>query len=243
MGYKKTGFYHIYKITNLVNGKLYIGQTNCLKQRYAQYKNSVKVWDDNGQIVIKAILKYGMGRFRFEEIASAKTSDEIDYLEKLLIAQYNSRNKDVGYNIAEGGSRPKHSEETRRKMSAAISKYYETHDGTWKGKKRSEEAKANMSKASMGKPGTNKGKKFSKEWRGKISDANRGRKVSDETRKKLSESHMGNVPSNRKLTFVQAEEIRKDYKAKMFTQEQLSKKYNVSKFVISYILRNIGYKS
>ena len=241
MGYKKTNLFYIYRFTNLANGKVYIGQTSNLELRYSQYKHSVKV-KSTVHIIVRALIKYGMDHFSYENIATCRTIDDADCIEKLLICQYDSRNPSIGYNIAEGGSRPAHSEETRKKMSISISKFYETHDGTWKGKKLTEEHKANVSKGSMGKPGTNLGKKFSKEWCEKISSANIGRKASDETKKRQSESHIGQIPCNRKLTFAQAEEVRKDYKTLLYTQDELSKKYKVSQNVISYILKNLGYK-
>lgn len=75
---------------------------------------------------------------------------------------------------------------------------------------------------------TNGGKKFSEEWKARMSAAKKGKSFSKEHKQNLSESHRGNIPPNRKLTFEQAEEIRNEYLTGMFTQKQLGNKYSVS---------------
>lgn len=88
---------------------------------------------------------------------------------------------------------------------------------------------------------TNGGKKFSEDWKANISAAKKGQQFTDEHKQNLSESHLGNVPSNRKLTFEQAEEIRKAYSAGLFTQKQLGKKYGLSQDRIFHIVNGHSY--
>jgi hypothetical protein len=97
--------YLIYKHTNKINGKCYIGQT-CQEpeKRWGKngngYKNKhKKFW--------RAIQKYGWDNFIHEIIYSDLTAEEANKLERQLIEEYNSIKN--GYNISEGGSNnPKH---------------------------------------------------------------------------------------------------------------------------------------
>lgn len=86
---------YIYKITNLINNKIYIGQTNNPNRRWKEHRNS-----NSGCIKLRnAIKKYGSENFIFEIIEGPIIN--YDEREKYWITQYNSINE--GYNIAEGG--------------------------------------------------------------------------------------------------------------------------------------------
>jgi len=92
--------YLIYKHTNKVNGKCYIGQT-CQdpKRRWGKdgngYKNKhKKFW--------RAIQKYGWDNFTHDILYTGLTLEEANTLEQQLIEFYNSIKN--GYNISEGGS-------------------------------------------------------------------------------------------------------------------------------------------
>lgn len=92
----------IYKATNKINEKMYIGQTINLKARKRRHLNSKETYVFN-----KAIKKYGKNNFKWEIIDSAETKDELDKKEiywinelKTYIACKNSR----GYNMTKGGS-------------------------------------------------------------------------------------------------------------------------------------------
>jgi hypothetical protein len=92
--------YLIYKHTNKINGKCYIGQT-CQdpEKRWGKngngYKNKhKKFWN--------AIKKYGWDNFIHEILYVDLTAEEANRLERLLIEKFNSIKN--GYNISEGGS-------------------------------------------------------------------------------------------------------------------------------------------
>lgn len=89
---------------------------------------------------------------------------------------------------------------------------------------------------------TNEGKKFSKEWKEKISNAKKGKTFSEEHKENLSKSHMGNVPTNRKLTLIEAEEIRLLYNFGEISQKELGKKFNLSQPSVNDIIRNKTYR-
>lgn len=86
-------------------------------------------------------------------------------------------------------------EEKRRKQSLTLKKFYETHDGSNKGKKFSDEWKNNISEAAKNrKRQPMQGKHHSEETKQKISEAHKGKKrqpFSDEWKNKISESVSG----------------------------------------------------
>lgn len=65
----------------------------------------------------RAIQKYGESNFTFNVIDTADDQETLNMLERLHIARYESMVDQWGYNIKEGGSNGKHSEESRQKMS------------------------------------------------------------------------------------------------------------------------------
>lgn len=89
----------IYKITNLINGKCYIGQSVQPDKRYWQHCNSAKNHKDNYPIH-NAINKYGEDNFSFEIL---EWTEDYDNRERELIQYYNSLSPN-GYNVAEGGA-------------------------------------------------------------------------------------------------------------------------------------------
>lgn len=106
----------IYKITNLINGKVYIGQTiQGFNKRYKArgsdiervYKSNKRLKDANKRYcrhLFNAINKYGFEAFEVIKIFDvAFSKEELDIKEKHYIKQYNSNNGNFGYNITSGG--------------------------------------------------------------------------------------------------------------------------------------------
>jgi hypothetical protein len=88
--------YIIYKTTNSVNGKIYIGMHKQETDEFDGYLGS-------GLLLKKAMSKYGRDVFTRETLAVCETKEVAAITEKALIEQYDSRNPDIGYNITEGG--------------------------------------------------------------------------------------------------------------------------------------------
>ena len=93
--------YKVYKYTNLLNGKIYIGQTcSSLEKRAGhngyKYKKCIYFYN--------AIKKYGWNNFRGEILLDNLTREEANLMEIKLISFYNSNNKSIGYNISDGGN-------------------------------------------------------------------------------------------------------------------------------------------
>ena len=164
---------YIYKITNTVNGKAYIGQTVMkLEKRINIHFNP------NNQrcpALKRAINKYGCDAFTLEIL-----HEVLDiFLDDLEIAEINKHNTLApnGYNLQSGGNAGGTnrvvSNETRRKISDA-----------GKGRTHTPESRKKISDA-------HKGKTLSPETRKKLSDINKGKKHTPETCQKMSESHKG----------------------------------------------------
>ena len=115
----------VYKITNKVTNKVYIGITNQGSgARYRHHWYESRIGEPSP--IHRSMAKYGEESFTLEIIDFADTYDELKEKEKYWIKQYNSTDRTIGYNLTEGG------------------------DGTF-GKKLSEETKAKMYESRKGK--------------------------------------------------------------------------------------------
>ena len=93
---------YIYKITNLINGKVYIGlTTKTVEERWKQHKALVE--NGNTRHLYSSMRKYGIENFKIETIDSANTVTELGELEKKYIKEYNSKDYNIGYNLTNGG--------------------------------------------------------------------------------------------------------------------------------------------
>lgn len=181
----------IYKITNTLNGKIYVGQTRrTLEMRLAEHRYN----KNKGKSAIdEAIVKYGWeGNFTAEVIETCPV-EQLNEREMFWIAELKSKAPN-GYNLTDGGEGLMNpSDETRAKMSLAQSG--ENHP--FFGKHRTAEEKAKISDKTKGK----KRKPFSAEHKAKISanhadvsgekNPNYGKKTSPETLAKMSEAKTG----------------------------------------------------
>jgi len=84
----------IYKTTNLVNGKIYVGKDSINDPDYF----------GSGFILQRAIKKYGIHNFHKDVIEQCKTSQELDLREQHWIKELKSFDRTIGYNIAKGGT-------------------------------------------------------------------------------------------------------------------------------------------
>lgn len=166
----------IYKATNTVNGKCYIGQTiQTFKRRKAEHLRAAfsprnKRYNTH---FYRAIREYGKENFTWEVLAEGILIDDLNSKEIAEIRVHNSFGR-TGYNSHLGGGNGRLiSEETREKLAAAK-----------QGTRLSIETRAKISES-------NRGRCVSAETIKKISDAQKGKFVSDEIRKKISQAGMG----------------------------------------------------
>ena len=128
----------VYKITNKITNKIYIGITN--QGSGARYRHHwYEARTGESAPIHRSMKKYGEENFTLEIIDFADTYEELKEKEKYYIKLYNSMDRTIGYNLTEGGDGTfgrLHSEETKEKIrQKAI------------GRKASEETKKKMSEA------------------------------------------------------------------------------------------------
>lgn len=118
--------YSIYKHTNQITGKVYIGQT-CLKPE--------KRWN-NGQgyskqpIFYQDIQKYGWENFKHEILEKDIAAKDINDREKYWISYYQATNPEKGYNQLIGGSVGYiHTKQQKQQISQSLKQYYQTDAG------------------------------------------------------------------------------------------------------------------
>lgn len=93
----------IYKITNLINDKVYIGKTcRDLTTRWKEHWSCALNKADNFYLH-NAMRKYGQENFKIEQIDIANTIDELNLKEQEYITLYNALNNKTGYNLTRGG--------------------------------------------------------------------------------------------------------------------------------------------
>lgn len=150
----------IYKITNLITGKLYIGQTvKTLNQRWSQHKCCKRK-----SPLTSSLKRYGAGNFKIEHVWTALNGKHLDELEVYFIGRFRSL-WPYGYNILEGGNV---SQRRGRKP--------------WNnGKKATDRAKLNQSIAHLGQPAWNRGLTTSDDTKKKMSLAKVGKHISPGT--------------------------------------------------------------
>lgn len=187
--------YLIYKTTNLVNGKFYIG-AHITSNKEDGYLGS-------GKLLLKAISKYGRGAFKKEILYICENRKEM-YAKEASVVCENLVKNEACYNLIPGGrggtgkkmsedSKKKisskntgklHTNATKKKLSEAGKLYYKTNENPMLGKKASQETRDKISTAGLGK-------KVSNSTRKKMSEAHTGKALSEETREKISKSKKG----------------------------------------------------
>ena len=196
----------IYKITNRINGNVYIGQTSkSLKQRWSQHCRRYSCC----QALKNAILKYGKENFTIEQIDVACDRDELNAKEKHWISFYDSMNRDKGYNLTSGGEHYEFSGDSNKKRIKSLKKYYSTEEG----KLRKKEA--------MEKQWVDEGR------RKKLSEFFKNFWSSEENRKRVSETLKGSKsPCAKRVMCIETSEVFDCIKL-------ASEKYNVNRISIS----------
>jgi group I intron endonuclease len=239
----------IYKISNKINGKSYIGQTvyDSPKKRWNTHKNIYKQ-EKHQEYLYRGMRKYGIENFEFTVICKCK-KEELSDLECKYIKEFNTFGS--GYNMTSGGEGRrdcKVSEETRKKISLA---------GI--GRVPSEETRKKLSLANMGH-------KCTDETREKLRKASTGvvkkpstieklkvavsqRVIKDSTREKLRNNMLGKPKSPEHIANVKkAKRVLSEEDVKYIRNNpdklkgtELALKFNSSRASISRILNNKRY--
>lgn len=163
----------IYKTINLINNKIYIGQSLHDDPNYL----------GSGKLLHHAIKKYGKENFKKEILELCDDINILDEREKFWIKELNAQNKEIGYNILEGGQKRMNTflpEETRKLISERVREWNSNNLEFFKNR---------IYKDVSGEknPMYNKGWKVSGNKNGRFG----GNGTTDETRRKISESKIG----------------------------------------------------
>ena len=169
--------YTVYQHKNKINGKVYIGITSQKpEQRWRNgegYKSSPHFYS--------AIQKYGWDNFEHNILFVELTKEQACLKEQELIKEFNSMNREYGYNSTSGGDIFVMNEETKQKISQAL----------------------------MGNQ-NNLGHSCSEEKKKKISEAQKGREFTEEHKQKLSEAAKNrHVPCSEKKKQILKEKSHK----------------------------------
>lgn len=98
---------YIYCYTNLINGKVYIGQTNNIERRIREHKSNA--FNDKSvnynNIIHKAFRKYGYENFSIDILETLENAsrEEVNEREIYWIKEKHSLISENGYNVLEGG--------------------------------------------------------------------------------------------------------------------------------------------
>lgn len=208
----------VYKITNLRNGKGYIGITKHSAEK--RWRRHLKDANKRKHLPLyAAILKYGEGAFSVRTLATVDTWDAAQGLEISFIKRYGTHTSTRnGYNMTWGGDGSlglKPNEEARKKMSMAQ-----------RGRRHTEETKRKIGLAHKGNTygSLTKGFKMSEAQKRLLSFLARGRRASEETRQKMSASQRG-----RKHSEETKQKISRANKGKKFSKSHRQKLSQMAK--------------
>lgn len=160
----------VYSITNIENGKKYIGSTINFDKRKKQHLNGLKGSYHENRLLQRDFDIYGESSFVFEIICETESEDERFKIEESIIQKLKTFEQDVGYNLSIDG-RGKYilTEKTREKMRQNSL----GENNPFYGKTHTEETKLIMSEKAKERTGERNpfyGKKHTEESKQKIRD-------------------------------------------------------------------------
>jgi group I intron endonuclease len=198
----------VYQIRNLLNGKIYVGQTARMHERELEHKGALRRGKHENRHLQSAYDLYGKENFVFEILVFCETFELTRYEDAIK----NASNGNC-YNIrpcSDSNKGLKASEETRAKMRANsahavlgrphteeekrhLSEVESGENSYWFGKHHTDNAKKKISLARTGTHHSEQQKQKQSEFmRG--NKYNLGKKHSDEEKLKRSEEHIGYRP-------------------------------------------------
>jgi len=146
---KKLCNFLIYKITNKINGKSYIGlTTRTIKERWmdhCRYAKNLLNRSKKMPYLHKAIIKYKQKNFKIEIIDCCKNFNLLNKMEKFYIKKYKTLCPN-GYNLTTGGNQYRFTNEHKMYLSLIRKGTQSGHKNNFYGKKHTNKSKFKMSK-------------------------------------------------------------------------------------------------
>ena len=190
----------IYITTNLLNGKIYIGQDSHNNPRYF----------GSGKLISRAILKYGVENFKKEILCKCETREDLNEKEIYWIKELRSQDPEIGYNLLKGGDHygglpgKLNAMYGVSKLQRMINKYGE-EEGIFRYNEYKRKVYTNMSTVGdkngmhgksiphflIEKYGEEVGNQKWQEIKRRISDSNKGKTMSEASKQKISNSKKG----------------------------------------------------
>lgn len=220
----------IYRITNIVDGKSYIGKTGMnFGDRWDSHRAMLNAGKHSNHNLQSAWTEYGKESFEFEVIEYVNDPTQLNALEVKYIAQY--RELGLCYNISDGGDLPpcygKHlSEETKKKIG-------QKNRINMLGRTASDDTKKKMS-VSQKKRYENWTDEDRVEYGKKISQYASGYKWSDEAKAAFSKKQRER-PNSAKYTVDDIRSIRKK-RSEGHSLKALAEEYHTTPSYISSIV-------
>jgi group I intron endonuclease len=193
---------YVYKITNTINGKVYIGKTTMprVNDRWKDHRRKLRIGQHVNVHLQRAYNQYGIENFAYEVLEEHSCKEALLESEMVNIIRYRSCNRDFGYNMTFGGEGSEMTPEVRAK----ISKFASTRTGEknpFFGKTHSPEVRQILSASSTGRVPSEKARQ-------KMSKAGKGRKKTTEHNSKIGQALKGKPKSeqaklNMKLAWKQ----------------------------------------
>jgi group I intron endonuclease len=242
----------IYKITNKINGKVYVGSSITLKARHDTHFHDMKKEIHFNKHLRAAAKKYGIENFEFSILELVPLEDDKEVLKRVLLSKeeiwikkLNAGDPEFGYNryiIPNSPLGITRTEEEKRNISTAKKGKGMGEDNPFYGKKHSEETRKKMSLSHSGAvvseetkrkmSESHKGHVWTEESKSKVSRTKKGIPKSEETRRKMSEAKKGvgleQMSEKRKASFLAMQEKNKGRKNTPETLKRMSesrKKY------------------
>lgn len=191
--------YELYLITNLVNGKRYVGQTNEGRGYLSRFVEHIEIAENDASqhkcYIHHAIKKYGKQNFEVKRLIHGIPDNQINRYEQLWIKKFNTFYLNGrGYNLTQGGSGMlgyRHTAKTKQKLSVTSKHWWETAS-----QKSINERNAKISKALSGRKFfASHCAKISEEAKKRVGSKNPfyGKKHTEETKMKISANNSKRV--------------------------------------------------
>lgn len=180
----------IYRITNKINNKSYIGSSINLTKRFYKYFNLSYISTVKNDLTIsRALIKYGYSKFSLEILEYCSVDvllDKEQYYFDICKPDYNIEPK-AGSSI--GAIR---TEETKNKISQSLKGKYVGAKNYWFGKTHSNETKVLMSQTRLGNKNSFYGKYHSEDTKLLMKNIKLGKILTNKTKKAISMA-LGNI--------------------------------------------------